>query len=112
MKAGVIIGSAIAGAAAAAVLTMDRNEKEKVMDFLSNIKDKVVDFAEDLKDKLPGSVKEAVPESLGAVGIGAKETKSRGRGTGIGNTRPAQSLKGMKGGRATAAKKQGRKSGR
>jgi hypothetical protein len=116
MKAGVIIGSALAGAAAAAVLTLDKNEKEKVKDFLGDVKDKVVDLkdkvvdlAGDLKDKLPGRVQDVVPEALGAVGLGAKASK--GRGTGVGNSKPAQAVKGMKGGRAKAAKT-GRKSGR
>ena len=103
MKAGVIIGSALAGAAAAAVLTMEKKEKEQVMDFLTSIKDKVVDLAEDLKDKLPGSVKDVVPESLAAIGIGSKESRSKGNG--VGNSSVAQSVKGMKGGKAKAAKK-------
>jgi hypothetical protein len=114
MKAGVIIGSALAGAAAAAVLTMEKKEKDQVMDFLTTIKDKVVDLAEDLKDKLPGSVKDVMPESLAAVGIGSKESKSK-KGNGVGNSSVAQSVKGMKGGKAKAAKKSsstGRKSGR
>lgn len=95
------------------------------MDFLNTVKDKVVDLAEDLKDKLPstkdvvskakdvvGKVKDAVPEARGVAGVGARETKSRSQGRGIGNSKPAQMAKGMKGGRATAAKKAGRKSGR
>jgi hypothetical protein len=110
MKAGVIVGSALAGAAAAAVITLDEKEKEKVMDFLGNIKDKVVDLAEELKDKLPGSVKDIMPESLGVSGAVVKVSKA----VGMGNSRVAQSVKGSMGGKAkggntkTKAKTSGR----
>jgi hypothetical protein len=101
MKTGVIIGSALAGAAAGAILTLDKRERDQVMDLLGTIKDKVMTFAGDVKDKavdlvdkLPGKVKEMVPESVGVTG-GAKESKG-------GNGRAAQTVKGMKGGKAKA----------
>lgn len=115
MKTGVIIGSALAGAAVGAILTLEKKERETIVDFLTDVKDKVFDFAGDVKekatelvDKLPGKVKDIVPESLAAIG-GTRESKGKAplKGTGMGNVRIAQQMKSAKGGRVTVAKKTG-----
>jgi hypothetical protein len=94
MRTGVIIGSALAGAAAGALMTLNEREKRAVAEFFSDIKDKVMDLAENVKDKavevadklpgrvkdmadrLPNKVKDVLPEAVGVSGGRARESKA------------------------------------
>lgn len=81
MRTGVIIGSAIAGAATAALLTLNRREKGIISDFFSNIKNKTFRSVENLKDKFPRKLEDLVSDSITKGGrIGetlGKKTGSR-----------------------------------
>lgn len=94
MRTGVIIGSAMAGAAAGALMTLNEREKRAIVEFFNDVKEKVVELAgtvkdkavqvadqlpgrvKELTDKLPGKVKNALPESIGVMGGRAKESKT------------------------------------
>jgi hypothetical protein len=74
MRVGAIVGSALAGAAAGAVLTMNRRDKNQITNFFSglsgNVSDYVTQFSgklDEWKDLIPGlkTVEDHVPATTG-----------------------------------------------